>query len=296
MRNAFLIKSMKNKEKNNFWKKIKFRYRFSAINENTLEEVWRIKTSVFSGAVIFLLLGLFLVSITATLIIATPIRYYLPGYLDVEIRNKSIQTALKIDSLEQKLLLNEEYIKNIKNVMLGTVPASLVTELDSAKQILNNNPNLGKSEIEKEFVSQYEDDAKYSLNILQNNSNPANVVFFNKPIKGAIVQKFDLEKNNYGLTINVVSSEPVLATSDGNIIYIGYDIDNKMIVNIQHKNGYTSIYKGLNEVSKKMGDTVKSGEAIGSVKVDTKSDAKNLLEFQLWNKGIATNPEQYILF
>ena len=287
---------MKNKDKNNFWKKIKFRYRLSAINENTLEEVWRIKASVFSGAVIFLLLGLFLVIITSTFIIATPIRYYLPGYLDVEIRNKSIQTALKIDSLEQKLLLNDEYIKNIKNVMLGTVPASLVTELDSAKQILNNSPKLEKSEIEKDFVSKYEDDAKYSLNILQNNNNVANAVFFSKPIKGAVVQKFDLDNSNYGLTINVVSSEPVLATSDGNIIYIGYDIDNKMIVNIQHKNGYMSIYKGINVVSKKMGDSVKSGEAIGTIKVDSDSETKNLLEFQLWNKGTAINPEQYILF
>lgn len=287
----------KNKDKNNFWKKIKFRYRFSAINENTLEEVWRIKTSVFSGAMIFILSGLFLVTVTATLIIATPIRYYLPGYLDVEIRNKSIQTSLKIDSLEQRLLLNDEYIKNIKNVMLGTVPASLVNELDSAKQILENNPKLSKSEIENEFVSQYENEAKYSLSVLQNNNNnPATVVFFNKPIKGAVIDKFDLKQNKFGMVINVASSEPVVATSDGNIIYIGYDVDNKIIVNIQHKNGYTSIYKGLTETSKKMGDAVKGGEAIGTIKVNKDSDNKNIFEFQLWNKGIAINPEQFILF
>lgn len=287
----------KNKDKNNFWKKIKFRYRFSAINENTLEEVWRIKTSVFSGAMIFILIGLFLVTVTATLIIATPIRYYLPGYLDVEIRNKSIQTSLKIDSLEQRLLLNDEYIKNIRNVMEGTVPASLVTELDSSKRILENNPKLAKSEIEGQFVSQYEDEAKYSLSVLQNNNNnPATVVFFNKPIKGAVIEKFDLENNKYGMIINVASSEPVIATSDGNIIYIGYDVDNKIIVNIQHKNGYTSIYKGLTETSKKMGDAVKSGEAIGTIKVDSNSNKDNLFEFQLWNKGTAINPEQFILF
>lgn len=285
---------MKNKEKNNFWKKVKFRYRLSAINENTLEEVWRIKTSMFSGVILFLIFGFVLVAATSILIIATPIRYYLPGYLDVEIRDKSIQTTLKIDSLEQKLLLNEAYIRNIKDVMTNAVPVQYVNQLDSARIIKENDERLSKSEIEKDFVSKYEDEAKYTLSVLKQNT-ASNVVFFNKPIKGAVLQKFDIDKDNFGLILNVASSEPVLATADGNIIYIGYDINKKIIVSIQHKNGYMSIYKGLTETTKKIGDVVKPSEAIGSIKVSDDSD-KNYLEFQLWDKGSAINPEQYILF
>ena len=46
---------------------------------------------------------LFLIAVTAFIIIKTPIRNYLPGYLDVEVRKEIMQNALRADSLERMM-------------------------------------------------------------------------------------------------------------------------------------------------------------------------------------------------
>lgn len=293
---------MKSREKkaNQYWKKLKFRYRLSAINENTLEEVWRIKTSIFTGLVALFLLSLALITITSVFIIATPIRYYLPGYLDVEIRERAVKTAIKIDSLEQALLLNTQYIENLKLVMDGALPAHYVAQLDSSNMIKENDPRLAKTELEREFVAKFEDEEKYTLSVFQANSATNNTGTFNKPIRGVVSEKYDKEAGeNHGIVYTIASTEPVLATADGTIVYIGYDIDNDKIVHLQHKNGYLSIYKGLTNLVKKTGDTVKASEAIGSIIVvdDKNEEVKpSTLRYELWNKGMSLDPETYTLF
>ena len=66
---------MAKKKKYNIWKRLHFKYRLSATNENTLEEIWKIRASFFSGGVLVLLFALLLVTVTSIIIIATPIRY-----------------------------------------------------------------------------------------------------------------------------------------------------------------------------------------------------------------------------
>ena len=117
----------KKKNKHDIWKRLHFKYRLSVMNENTLEEVWSIKASMFSGGVLFLLFAISLVTITSFLIIATPIRYYLPGYLDAEVREKALRAAIRVDSLQQQLNYQEAYINNLKNVFTG------VLDVDSVK-------------------------------------------------------------------------------------------------------------------------------------------------------------------
>ena len=81
-------KRKRNTNKLSFWKRIRFKYKLSFINENTLEEVWSFRLSQLS---VFISLGVFafsLVAFTALIIIMTPIRNYLPGYLDVEVRKE----------------------------------------------------------------------------------------------------------------------------------------------------------------------------------------------------------------
>lgn len=46
------------------------------------------------------LFAFLLIAFTAFIIIKTPIRNYLPGYLDVEVRKEIMQNALRADSLE----------------------------------------------------------------------------------------------------------------------------------------------------------------------------------------------------
>ena len=288
------------KQKHGFWRKIRFKYKLSAINENTLEEVWGIRTSIFSGAIIFMGIAFLLIALTSIIIITTPIRYYLPGYLDAEIREQAIKTAIKIDSLEQAVRYQERYINNIKLVVSGEIPVNLMTEVDSVF-VAEDDPKLGKSEVEKDFVKNYEEEEKYTLGVFSNKMRPDYVLFY-KPVEGVVVEHYSNQEKKYWIKIQTAKTENVLSTLEGTVIAHGYDMINKYFVHIQHKNGYVSIYKGLTSLVKKTGDMVKTNEAIGIIATEKKvsgdktEEKAGALTFELWNRGIPVNPETHITF
>lgn len=285
--------SKKDKKQSEFWKKAHFKYRISAINENTLEEVWKMKASMFSGAVLVLICSFLLITITAVIIITTPIRYYLPGYMDVEIREKATWNAIKIDSLEQALRYHDAYVSNIKKVLAGTLDADSIIRADSI-YMSEDDPILEKSQREKEFVAKYEEEEKYTLGILPPSTTSTGALFY-KPITGVLLEKFDPNTKDYGVKIKTNKPETVYAVLEGVVMFTSYDLTNGYVIQIQHKNGFTSIYKGCSSLVKKVGDKVNSSEAIGVLQ--ERGEGKGgLLTFELWNKGVPSNPENVITF
>jgi murein DD-endopeptidase MepM/ murein hydrolase activator NlpD len=286
----------KKKTRHDTWKRLHFKYRFSVMNENTLEEVWNIKASIFSGIVLLAVFAVFLIAVTSFIIIATPIRYYLPGYMDAEIREKALRSAIRIDSLQQQLNYQEAYISNLKNIFNG------VMDLDSVKiadtiSISDNDPLLKRTKKEKSFVDRYEDKEWYNLSVISPASGPMEGVVFFKPLKGLIVSKFNPLENRYGIRVKAVSQETVSAVLEGTVIFSGYDLNTGYTTQIQHKNGFISAYKNNTLLLKKMGDKVRTGEAIavagGSKDKETEDSYP---EFELWYKGNPVNPEDYVTF
>lgn len=297
-----MVKNKKNKH--NLWKRLHFKYRLSVMNENTLEEIWKIKASMFSGAVLVLVFAFFLIFITSTIIIATPIRYYLPGYLDAEVREKAIRSAIKTDSLEQQLKYQEAYIDNLRSIFDGTRQIDSVKILDTIS-VSENDPLLKKTESEKEYTRRYEEEERYNLSVLSPSAaNPMEGVVFFRPVRGVILNKFDLNKEHFGITISTSASETVSATLEGIVVFAGYDIKTGYTIQLQHKNGFISVYKYNTSLLKKMGDKVRTGEAIAVVESKKEESKKNkgdtgaapYLEFELWYRGNAVNPENYISF
>ena len=74
----------KKKRSKAFWNNIKFKYKLTIINENTLEEVVGLRVSKLNGLSVLLSVLTFLFVIAAVIITFTPLRNYLPGYMDSE--------------------------------------------------------------------------------------------------------------------------------------------------------------------------------------------------------------------
>ena len=287
----------KKKNKHDIWKRLHFKYRLSVMNENTLEEVWSIKASRFSGGVLFLLFAISLVTITSFLIIATPIRYYLPGYLDAEVREKALRAAIRVDSLQQQLNYQEAYINNLKNVFTGVLDVDSVKITDTIS-VSENDPLLKRTEKEKVFVDRYEDKERYNLSVISPTaSGPMEGVVFFKPLKGLVISKFNPSNDRYGINLKVASQETALAVLEGTVVFSGYDFTTGYTMQIQHKNGFVSIYKNNTLLLKKVGDKVRTGEAIAVIgDGKAKDNADLVLGFELWYKGNPVNPEDYIAF
>ena len=90
----------KKKRSKAFWNNIKFKYKLTIINENTLEEVVGIRVSKLNGLSVLLSVLTILFLIAAIIIAFTPLRNYLPGYMNSEVRNQIVANALRVDSLQ----------------------------------------------------------------------------------------------------------------------------------------------------------------------------------------------------
>lgn len=265
------------------------------MNESTLEEVWSFRVSQLSASIMLFVFALFLISITAIVIIKTPIRNYLPGYLDLEVRNTIIQNALRADSLETALRIQSRYLHNVSAILTGTVTVDSIHRSDSAA-FLTANYDIPRSESEASFLEKFEEEEKYNLTALNANPLIAEGLFFYKPVNGVISSHYDTEIRHYGVDLVAAPKESVLATLDGTVIYTGEDPEFGNVIGLQHKNGFSSIYKHNEVLLKKIGDQVVAGEAIALIGNTGNLSTGPHLHFELWYKGTSVNPEEFIAF
>ena len=288
-------KRKRNTNKLSFWKRIRFKYKLSFINENTLEEVWSFRLSQLS---VFISLGVFafsLVAFTALIIIMTPIRNYLPGYLDVEVRKEIVQNALRADSLERMIEIQNLYLKNVTGIISGTIELDSIREIDSLARI-DADFEIPRSPEEEEYVKNFEQEEKYNLAVLNTNPLPVDGLFFYKPVNGMISSHYQADIHHFGVDIAAAPKESVLATLDGTVMYAGYDPNQGNVIQLQHKNGFVSVYKHNELLLKEPGEQVVAGEAIALVGNTGKLSTGPHLHFELWYNGKPVNPEDFIIF
>lgn len=288
---------VKKKSMHGFWKRIHFKYRLSAMNENTLEEVWKIRASIFTGIILFLIVAAIVVFITSVIIIATPIRYYLPGYLDSEVRESAVRNALVADSLEYKLWAQEQYAYNVRKILNGSMDPDSVAALPDTIRVSEDNKALQKSEAEKQFVQRYEEEEKYNLSVLPTSASNESFILYN-PVNGIITSKFNAAREQFGIEIQGNGKATVSAVLEGTVVGASYDVTDGYVIQIQHKIGLLSIYKHCTGLLKKVGDEVRQGEAIavlGTKTIRDKSEPASL-EFEIWYNGLPVDPEDYMTF
>ena len=104
------------------------------------------------------------------------------------------------------------------------------------------------------------------------------------------------DKRHFGTDIAATPNECVLAVLDGTVVFSNYTAETGYVIGVQHNQGYMSIYKHLGSLLKREGDKVKGGEAIALVGNTGTLSTGPHLHFELWDKGRAVNPENYIVF
>lgn len=288
-------KGVKNNNNLSFWKRVRFKYKLSFINENTLEEVWSFRLSLFSAFVTLTVYAISLITITALIIIMTPIRNYLPGYLDVEVRKEIMENALRADSLERMIQIQDLYLRNVTQIMSGEIELDSIQRIDSLAQT-DVDYQIPRSEAEQAYVKDFEQDEKYNLTVLDVNASHSNTFFFYKPVNGMVSSRYQADIRHFGIDIAAKPNESVLATLDGTVVYAGYDPNEGNVIQLQHKNGFISIYKHNETLLKEPGQSVVAGEAIALVGNSGVLSTGPHLHFELWLEGKPVNPEDYIVF
>ena len=283
---------MKNRRKL-FWRNFKFKYKLTIINENTLEEVVGLHVSMLNGVSVLLCAVTVIFLIAATIIAFTPLRNYLPGYMNSEVRELVVTNALRVDSLQQLLNRQNHYIMNIQDIFSGKVSTDTVSSIDSLTMI-RSEELMERTEAEELFRKQYEESERYNLTTMDNAPLTTGLVFY-RPTRGMISSEFDANKKHFGIDIAASPNESVLAVLDGTVILSTYTAETGYVIQVQHAQNIVSVYKHCGSLLKKAGDTVKAGEAIALVGNTGENTTGPHLHFELWSKGRALDPSKYIV-
>ena len=278
-----------------FIAKLRFKYRVSILNENTLEESWHVRLSRFSVFMLgstFILVTFVLLTI---LIFTTPISRYLPGYGETGNRSNIIKESMRTDSLVQQVDLQEGYVDIIKGIITGKMDPDSIASLDSIALKQRARILMEKSKREKTFVENFEKEEKYNLASIDTKPTENSYVFF-RPTRGVISSSFNLGEEKYGIYLITSPNESVVSVLGGTVVYAAFTFDYGWVVQVQHENNYLSIYKNNTRVLKKVGDEVKAGESIAITGDATGKKAGSQFYFELWKQGKPVDPEEVIIF
>ena len=280
---------MPRKRSKAFWNNFKFKYKLTIINENTLEEIVGLRVSKLNGLSVLLSVLAVLFLIAACIIAFTPLRNYLPGYMNSEVRSQIVDNALRVDSLQELLNRQNLYIMNIQDIFSGKVP------IDSVQTAAREDTLMERTRREEEFRRQYEENEKYNLTTIVSQPDVNGLILY-RPTRGMVSDHFNTDKKHFGTDIAANPNESVLATMDGTVFLSTYTAETGYVIGVQHSQDFVSIYKHCGSLLKKEGDRVKGGEAIALVGNSGTLSTGPHLHFELWYKGHPVNPEKYIVF
>ena len=269
------------------------RYRLVLSNEHTHEQLWFLNVTK-AGMCILGISTLFVIAALVYVIVAyTPIRTFIPGYPDAYSKSAAIQNAIKVDSLETVIMKWELYSENLKRVLTGTETIKLdsIVNLDSTSR-LKAKQDMSRDSVLRQIVREEE---KFDVGGNAKRLLPIEGIHFFTPLKGMVSQGYDHVIHPY-IDITAPKNAVVMATLDGTVIFSGWSDESGYMIQIQHENDIISIYKHNSKLLKKVGEKVTAGTPIALVGNTGALTTGDHLHFELWYKGEAVNPEQYIKF
>ncbi|WP_066632425.1 M23 family metallopeptidase [Labilibacter marinus] len=286
------------KDKNNFLQKLRNKYRLAVFNEQTYEEVWRMRLSRLNVFTVIGTSAIILVLLVILLIAYTGLREYIPGYPDGNQRRLMVRNVNRVDSLIDEINKRDRFFQSIKSVVRGEVPEDEIEEDENTNGGQPQEVTFKTSAEDLAFREQVETEEKYNLAVLDNNDKipELNQIYFYAPLKGIVVKNFIEGESHYGVDIVTKPGETVLSIMGGTVIFSGWTVETGYTIMIQHTSNLISAYKHNSKLLKKAGSKVVAGEAIANVGNSGELTTGPHLHFELWYQGTPVNPTEYILF
>jgi len=278
-------------QKQSFWQKYRSKYRLTILNDTNLEEVFWIRLSRMNIVSVLGVSAIIFAVIIFSLIAYTPIREFIPGFPDGETHKNIIQNVYRLDSVEQVLSNNQQYIDNIKTILNGDTPQNynkLGTGQDSSTTL---SENISLSILEKDSLFRLKIEQENEFNLLSANVNIKEDLNLFPPMQGLLTNEYKPGTNHYGIDIISKKTKDVFSCYRGTVIYASWSVETGYVVQIQHPNNLISVYKHLEIISVKQGDKVAMGKRIGKIgDVGTLSTGPHL-HFELWQNGETISPD-----
>ena len=239
--------------------KAKKRYRISIEDESRLRPLASVSASparLWAAGIAAVLL---LTALTALLIMATPIRTLMPGYLKKGERSEAKQGLLRIDSIRDAYRINEIYLSNILT-LLDTDRQPTDSQLNvTTPNELPPDSLLPASPREIEFINRMKDREQYNVSILAPLAADQLRIYPVAVGAGMAEQQLSATQPR----ILTPKGSPICAAADGRVLAIQNPApEGGSAIVIQHDSGFASRYSHLGTPAVAPGAHVDGGSVI----------------------------------
>ena len=294
--------SDQNKKGKKWFNRLKDNYRLVIMNNDTFEEVGSYKLSLLNVYILLSSAAILFAFLMLLFIVFTPVKRLIPGFGDTTSHNELMRLNEKIESLEKEAAIHKTYSEGFRKRLVAEVETVEDVEAGSSfvpdsatnvqrireDEILRKEMELEDLLLEREILSK-------SANI-STKEIPLEQLFFIPPLNGLVSAGFDADIKHYGIDILAPKNTPVKSIMDGYVITSDWTLETGNTISVQHPNNIISSYKHNSVLLKKIGDAVKAGEALAIIgNTGTLSNGPHL-HFELWHKGKAVDPSEYIIF
>jgi murein DD-endopeptidase MepM/ murein hydrolase activator NlpD len=291
--------------------KLRDKYRLVIMNDDTFEEVTSIKLTplaVYVGLSSLIVGTAILVTMA---IVWTPLKRYIPGYGDFKRDAEISELVNKVSDLENEMEATRHYNENFRKLLVGDLetmskqtaekqgePTDTADALPKEVDRIPEDEQLRSAVAKGTFTA----DPTMAAPTASGGSNyaprdiPLEQLFFMPPVAGEVTSGFDFQKDHYGIDIAAPKNTAVKSAADGVVISAGYTVETGYSIAIQHPNNVVTMYKHNSVLLKRAGISVKAGEAIAIIGNSGENTSGPHLHFELWYKGRAVDPSDYINF
>lgn len=274
---------------------IKARYRLQLVSERKGESLFSFSMSVWLTILLGVVAAVALALLVVVVMTRTPLRHYLPGYLDVSKRAVVEESAMRIDSLVYESRLRSVYLDNLCAILSDRVVPHEVEAYDSSVVRLDDSLRMA-SEREAAFVERYSARERFGLNVLADDEAhgaAANPVFMS-PVHGQ-AQEPDADDPSAPLCVMVEREFQVLAPQDGWVVLVQRQLGLGWTIVMQMSGDWLVCLSHLSMPLVEAGDFCRAGHAIAHVG-EASHPEDRWLGIQLWHRGQEIDPREVMGF
>ncbi len=275
-------------------RRLRRRFRFSVTDENKFSRILNLRLTA-PGVILMAVIAAIALAIAGTFIVVnTPMRVLLPGYLRNAQRQQYEQTAMRIDSIASETAMRNKYVDNLVAILnsdLDTVLPPIPT--DTVSRIYSIDSLAAASQAEIDFINKYKEREKFNLSVMS--PIVAQGMKFINPLDGAELRQPEKNEDPRHATFDPLAVQPVSSIYRGTVLDVFNTPADGIVVIVQHPNEFVSRYSGITAPFVSRGDKISSGRRLGLVERDKAADITRP-SFELWYNGTQVSPGDYIPF
>lgn len=267
------------------------KYRIRIEDESRLEDLADITLSplsLWTGAIVALVV---LIMISGAIVMVTPIRTLLPGYMKQSERSATEDNILRLDSIFGAYAQNQDYLDNIlKAFDTDRTPTADSLVMTANLREMSPDSLLPPSPLERKFVNAMEERERFNISVLA--PLAADGMMFS-PLSDSSIFSASSRAEEKGNVI-MPPDESVKSVADGSILASYYSAaEGGYVVIIQHAKGFVTRIARLGSPMVSVGDAVLAGQMLA---LGPKPDGKGrrYIEVMMWHNGLPLIPYDYI--